>query len=399
MAEVRGDAAPRFRAVLDAFAENFDARDEVGASLCVWHEGEKVVDLWGGVADPETGRPWEADTLGLVFSVTKGLSATALLMLADRGLLDHDVPVAHYWPGFAAAGKGDVRVRTLLNHRAGVCAIDAPLTLDDLEDPVHRVVPALEAQRPLWEPDTAQGYHGVSFGPYAAELFRRVAGKTLGTFLREEVAGPLGADVHLGLPASEEPRVARVIPSSTWTRLTRALPAGLLGYGVEGRILRAAVRPKTLTARAFANPKALGATGLSNFNTARVHRMELPWANGIVSARGLARVYAALAHGGSLDGVRLVSPEIVSEVMRRQSWGMDRVLRKTMGFSLGFVKEEPHLFSPYREAFGHPGMGGSLGLADPPRHLAIGYVCNHMSWKLRSPRALALAHAIYRCVA
>ncbi len=395
MAEIFGEVAPRFTKVLDAFTENFEARGEVGASVCVWHEGRKVVDLWGGVADPVTQRPWTEDTIGLMFSATKGLAATALLMLADRGVLDLDATVATYWPAFAQAGKASMTVRTLLNHRGGLCALDRPLSLDDLEDPVNRVAPVLEAQAPMWAPGSAQGYHAISFGPYVAELFRRVAGRTVGDFLRTEITGPLGADLFLGLPPEATPRVARLLPTTGRDKLTRLLPAVALGYGVEGRLFRSFLDPRSATRAAFSVTPELGARSIETFNAPRVHRMEMPWANGIGNARGLARVYAALAHGGSIDGVRLVSREILREVEARQSWGFDRVLCKPMGFSLGFVKEEPHLFSPTLESFGHPGLGGSLGWADGKRNLSIGYVMNQMTWKLRSPKALALCHAVY----
>jgi len=391
--EIRGEVHPRFRRVREVFEANFRRRAEVGASACAWVDGEKVVDLWGGLADVRTARPWREDTLGFLFSSTKGLTALALLMLADRGKLDHDARVADYWPEFARSGKDAITVRQLLNHRSGLSAIDRPLTLDDLEDPA-RVAPALEAQEPMWEPGTQQGYGGVSFGAYAAELFRRIEGRTLGRFLAEEVAAPLGADLHLGLPAEAEERVATVIPPRRRDMLLRGLPRLVWGRGVEGRVFRAFADRSSPTSRAFSNPAELGPRGLHNVNTPRVHRMELPWMNGIANARSLALVYAVLA-GAAPDRVRLVAPELLEEVQRRQSWQVDRVLCKPMGFSLGFVKEESHLFSPYAETFGHPGAGGCVGLADPPRRLAFAYVMNRMDWRLRSPRCLALCHAVY----
>jgi len=394
--EVQGAVDPRFRRVQDVFEENFGRRAEVGASVCAWVDGQKVVDLWGGLADVRTGRPWEEDTLGFLFSSTKGLTALAMLMLADRGKLDHDAPVAEYWPEFARNGKEAITVRQLLNHRSGLCAIDRPLTLDDLEDPA-RVAPALEAQEPLWEPGTHQGYCGVSFGIYVAELFRRIEGRTIGRFLAEEVSAPLGADIHLGLPPEAEERVATVYPPRRRDRILRGLPRLVWGRGVEGRVFRAFADKSSRTARAFANPAELGPKALRNVNTPRVHRMELPWMNGIANARSLATVYATLA-GVASSEVQLVVPELLEEVQRRQSWQVDRVLRKPMGFSLGFVKEESHLFSPYPETFGHPGAGGCVGFADPPRRLAFGYVMNRMDWHLRSPRCLALCHAVYDCL-
>ena len=389
---------PGFEPVREAFEANFRERGELGAAFCVIHRGRRVVDLHGGWADRASRRPWEADTLGTIFSSTKGLAATCFLMLADRGDLDYDTPLGDIWPEMGRAGRGDITVRTLLNHRAGLCAIDAPLSLDDLEDP-ERTEAALVAQVPLWEPGTGQGYHGVSFGPYASAVFRRLAGKSLGTFLAQEVAGPLGADVHLGLPEALDDRVATLYPVGVGERLFRGVP-WVVRYprSVERRLIRALMRPASLTARAFASPAALGQKGLKNFNLPRVRRMELAWANGIASARGLARVYSALSARGAVDGVQLCRPETLHPVYGRQSFEMDKVILKPLGWSQGFIKEQPHLFSPAPEAFGHPGAGGPLGFADPTRELAFGYVMNRMDFRLRSPRCLALCHAVYRAL-
>jgi CubicO group peptidase (beta-lactamase class C family) len=318
-------------------------------------------------------------------------------MLADRGKLDYDRPVADYWSEFAARGKEAVTVRDLLNHRAGLAIVDRPLTLEGWCDPAQ-VGPALASQRPQWKTGAHQGYGAVSTAAYAAELFRRVAGRSLGSFLAGEVARPLDADVFLGLPADLEPRVATLYPAQLGATQLRLLPEILTGRTVEGRIVRALLSKRSLTRRAFANP-GLGRNGLQAFNDPEVHRMEIPWAGGIASARGLAKIYAALAMGGTLDGTRLCRPENIEPLKRRQSWSdRDRVLLKPLGFAQGFVKEECHVFSPGEEAFGHPGMGGALGLADPDRRLAFAYVMNRMDVRVRSPRCLALCHALYGCV-
>jgi len=397
MQHVHGSARPGFEAVEAAFRENFERRGEVGAAFCAWHRGEKVVDLWGGVADREAQRPWDADSLGVVFSATKGMVALCLLMLADRGKLDYDRPVTDYWPEFGARGKEDVTVRTLLNHRAGLSAVDEPLTLAAWCDPA-RVGPALAAQRPHWTVGSDQGYGAVSTAAYAAELVRRIAGRSAGSFFADEVARPLGADVHIGLPDEVRPRVTTLYPARLRWRDAKLLGEVLTGRTVEGRLIRTLANRRSLSRRAFANPD-LGRRGVQVFNRPDVQRLEIPWAGGIASARGLAKVYAALAFGGTLEDVRLCQPEAIEPLKRRQSWAdRDRVLQKPMGFSQLFLKEERHVFSPEEGAFGHSGMGGSLGWADPDRELAFAYVMNQMDFRVRSPRCLALCHAIYGCI-
>lgn len=394
--EIHGTVKAGFEPVLETFKANFAKRAELGASLCVWHQGEIVVDLWGGVVDRKTQAAWDADTMALVFSCTKGMSATALLALADRGLLDYDAPVAEYWPEFAHGGKGDITVRTLLCHRAGVVGLDEPLTIADFADNPDKVADACAKQVPHWEPGTKQGYHGVSFGPYAGELFRRVAGESIGTFFNREISGALGADVYLGLPPALEPRVATNYPARLREKLFAVLPKLIAHPGLEGRVYRQVLRKGSATRCAFSNPAELGPRGMANYNRSDVRQIELPWCNAIASARGLARVYQALVAGGTLDGVRLMDQATIEPVYQRQSWTeLDQVLRKPMGFSQGFVKEETRLFSPNPETFCHPGAGGSLGLADPKAGLAVGYVMNQMGHHIRSPRALALCHSIY----
>jgi CubicO group peptidase (beta-lactamase class C family) len=397
MLTVHGSVKPGFEPVEAAFRENFERRGEIGASACAWHDGEKVVDLWGGLADRDSGRPWEADTVTVVFSATKGLVALCLLMLADRGKLDYDRPVANYWPEFAAAGKERVTVRELLNHRAGLHVVDEPHSLEDWTRS-ERIAPALAKQRPSWQPGSDQGYGAVSAGAYAAELFRRVAGRSVGTFLAEEVARPLAADAYIGIPAEIQPRVATIYPAKPGTPHLKLIPEVFTGRTVEGRIVRALLRRNSFTRRAVGNPR-MGRKGLQHFNDPEVQARELPWAGGIASARGLAEIYAALAHGGTQAGVSLCSAESIAPLRARQSWSeRDRVMQKPLGFSQGFLKDALHVFAPGEEAFGHPGIGGALGLADPDRRLSFGYVMNRMDHRIRSPRCLALCHALYGCI-
>jgi len=397
MQSVHGSVRPGFEPVEAAFRENFERRGEVGASVCAWHRGEKVVDLWGGIADRDSERPWDADTLTVVFSATKGMVALCLLMLADRGKLDYDRPVVEYWPEFGARGKADITVRTLLNHRAGLSVVDEPHPLAEWCDPTQ-IGPSLAAQRPHWPPGREQGYGAVATAAYAAELVRRVAGRSVGSFFAQEVARPLGADVHIGLPDEARARLATLYPARLGWRDVRMIAEVVSGRTVEGRLGRAFLNRRSLPRRAFSNPD-LGRRGVQVFNEADVHRMEIPWAGGIASARGLSKVYAALACGGTLEDIRLCQPEAIEPLKERQSWSdSDSILRKPMGFSQGFLKEECHVFSPEPAAFGHSGMGGSLGLADPDRELAFAYVMNQMDVRVRSPRCLALCHALYGCI-
>lgn len=393
--ETHGRVEPRFELVARQFDSGFARGIAWGEALCVWHDGQVVVDLWGGLADQSERRPWQADTLVTVFSVTKGLVALCFAMLADRGELDYDAPVASYWPAFAAAGKEAITVRTLLNHRAGLIGIDQPIALDQLAS-AEELDQVLAEQRPRWTPGTDQGYHGVTFGLYAAALFRHITGRSLGGFVASEIAGPLEADVYLGLPEALAGRTATVYPATRSEVVLKVLPKLLFHRGTEGRVYRQVMLGGD-TAVAFRNPRELGARGIGNFNLPRVRAMELAWGGAMASARGLCRVYAALAAGGTLGGVRLLSTETIAAVAERQSWSdRDRVLRKPIGWSQGFVKEDLGLFSPNTTSFGHPGAGGSLGWCDPDNRLAIGFVTGKMDHHIRSPRALALCRAIYQ---
>jgi CubicO group peptidase (beta-lactamase class C family) len=393
---VQGTVAAGWEGVRRAFEENAAARGELGAGVVVMHRGRTVVDLWGGIADPQAGRPWTAHTAGVCFSATKGLVATCFLVLVDRGQLDLDAPIAKVWPEFAQAGKDGITTRQLLNHRAGLSAIDAPLTLRDVRDAPEKVHDALVRQQPWCKPGEAQGYGACSFGLYTAELFRRLTGRTLGHFFAEEIAGPLGLEAVLGRPADLAEAPARLVPADRRTLLRHQLPAAMFRRNPEGRVFRRVLAgPRTVAGRSFLNP-ALGSERFLALNEPDIQALELPWMNALVTARGLARLYAALAGDGSLDGVRLVRAETLAPLHGRQSWSdRDRVLQKPIGWSQGFVKDEPHLFTPSPRAFGHPGAGGALGWADPDRSLSIGYVMNAMDWRIRSPRATALARAAW----
>jgi CubicO group peptidase (beta-lactamase class C family) len=362
----------------------------------VRHQGQVVVDLWGGTACPETGRAWTRDTPTVVFSVTKGLVAMVALMLTEEGGLSLDERVTHYWPEFAGQGRDAITVRTLLSHRAGLAAIDAPLGLADFADR-QRVHQALVAQAPLWEPGTAQGYHACSYGPYVGELLFRATGKSVGQLFAEKIAGPLKLDAWLGTEPGRWEQLARLIPLTRLQQLRYVVPRALLGWGLEGRVFRSVMLgSRSWGGRAFRNPD-MGPTVFHALNDPAILQLELPWIGAVASADALSRAYASLL--GEVDGVRLVKPETIEPLLQRQSWqDKDAIMQKPLGWSQGFLKEEVGIFSPNPRSFGHPGAGGSLGWADPDAGLAIGYVMNRMDWRIRSPRALALCDAIYQCL-
>ncbi len=398
-APAEGSYADGFAPVAERFAAQLRSGAEIGAGFAAYHHGKCVVDLWGGRSDVQSGKPWQRDTRIVVFSVTKGLAAMALALLADRGQLDWDAPVATYWPGFAAANKQAITVRTLVNHRAGLVGLDEPLQLEDclLPERRERVVGALERQPPMWPPGTAQGYHAITYGLYVAELFERITGENIGAFLSRELFEPLGAEVSLGTPPEVDARIATLYTGSNASRVWHMLGAAL-GSSAEGRIARAVLAPRSLPRAAFTNP-ASGPMGLAVYNTPRVRRAALAWVSATASAHGLARAYAPFALGGAAFGKPYLRAATLAPVHARQGWSeRDLVLHKPLGWSQGFVKEQTELFSPNPESFGHPGMGGALGWCDPIAELSFGYAMNKLDWRVRSPRALALCHALYACV-
>jgi CubicO group peptidase (beta-lactamase class C family) len=394
-----GTYADGFAPVATAFASQLRSGAEIGAGVTVYHRGRCVVDLWGGMADVERDVPWRRDTRAVLFSVTKGLAAMALALLADRGALEWDAPVATYWPRFGQAGKAAITLRTLFNHRAGLAGLDTPLTMDDclLEERKGRLREALERQVPLWDPGTMQGYHAITFGMYAREVFERIAGESMGAFLARELFEPLGADVSLGTPASLDERVATLYPPSFRERLRLAIGGALQGGTNETRVARAMLARHSLTRRAFTTP-ALGRRGIGVYGDPAVRRAQLAWASATGSAHGVARAYLPFASGGAFEGRRFFETATIEPVYRRQGWSeRDAVLQKPIGWSQGFLKEETKLFSPNEESFGHAGLGGALGWCDPVSEVTFGYVMNRLAPHVRSPRALALCHALYAC--
>jgi CubicO group peptidase (beta-lactamase class C family) len=365
MADVQGRCDERFAKVRDAFESSL--ADEVGAAVAVTVDGEPVVDLWGGEA--RLGEPWQEDTLVNVYSTTKGMTAICAHKLVERGQLDLDAPVAQYWPEFAAAGKQDLPVRWLLSHRAGLPAVAKPLEPEALYD-WGAMANALAEQEPWWKPGEKHGYHALTFGFLVGEVVRRISGKSLGTFFREEVAEPLGLDFHIGLGVENDTRTADMIP------LPRADAGAPVPEGPLGQMMKDMADPTTMTGAAFANPRMAE----NAMNTREWRAAEIPAANGHCTARALAHVYGALSRGGEIDGVRVLESETIENAIVEQSFGPDAILGQLpMRFGLGFMLRQDLMpLGPNPRTFGHPGAGGSVGFADPDARIGFGYTMNKM---------------------
>ncbi len=374
MSEIRGSVEAGYEPVREAFERNFVENGDIGAGFCLYVDGAKVVDLTGGVRDTD-GTAYDDTTLQLVFSSTKGVTATCAHLLAQRGELDLDAPVADYWPEFSAAGKADIPVRWLLSHQAGLVDVDRAMTVDEALD-WTTICDALADSPPLWEPGTGYGYHAVTYGWLVGEVVRRVAGVDFGEFVRREISEPLGLDLWVGLPDDEQHRVSPII-NSGMPGLPTPEPAGdadsrtdapslvgmldmLLG---EGNLLGRAL---TAPGGAFTDDQV--------WNEARVRSAQIPAANGVTNAASLARMYAALV--SEVDGVRLLDADTLERAIAPQVSGPSTVPLLDIPFALGFMTHSP--LSPLLDgrSFGHYGAGGSLGFADPDRRVAGAYVMN-----------------------
>ncbi|WP_329342720.1 beta-lactamase family protein [Streptomyces sp. NBC_00663] len=360
MADIQGSYDDLFTAVPNALAAFLDEGD-AGGSAAVFVDGEAVVDVWGGYADAARTRPWERDTVVTVFSVTKTMTALSALILADRGELDLDTPVARYWPEFAAAGKDKVLVRHLLSHTAGLPDYDGPLA--EIYD-WPAVTARLAALAPQWEPGTAAGYHSLTQGFLVGEVVRRITGRTLGTFFAEEVAGPLGADFRIGLGPRDDHRVALAVPPPSYDEdYTASAPN--------------------------ADPKPATATALRvrDANSLAWRRAEIPAANGYGNARSVALVQSAMACGGTVGGVRLLSPAGCARAWEEQFDGTDRTLGMPMRWGLGY--------GLFGTTYGWGGWGGSLVMVDPEARMAVAYVTHQMREPADDQRGLEIVSAAY----
>ncbi len=375
---VSGTSDPRFAAVREAFATNFRANGEVGAALAGYWQGRKVVDLWGGLADAATGRPWQADTMVCMMSVAKGICAIAMAMLYDQGLVDFDAPVARYWPAFAQGGKQAVTVCQALSHVAGVPLADA-IEEGGIYD-FDTMAAAIAAQVPLWPPGTTQVYHSATLGHIIGMLVRAVTGLSIGAFVRTRIAAPLGADYAIGLTPEEEARCATMIPSAN---------------NLVGAAKRAP--PDSLAYRQW---KGLPAS--EDFNSHSWRAGEIPSVNGHGTARGVARLYAAAAGGGALDGVRLARAESLAVLAAEQASGKSASSGLTLRMGMGFMLNSPpsRPMGPNMATFGHSGAGGAQAFADPVAGLGYCYCCNRMHDGLDvGVRAASLIEATFAAIA
>lgn len=382
--DVHGHVSPGFEAVLEAFATNFDRRQELGGACCVYRRGEKVVDLWGGIRNEQTGAPWEEGTMVIVHSSTKGLSAMTLALAHSRGWLDYDALVCRYWPEFAQEGKARITVRQLLAHQAGLFALDVPVDHALVSD-LDRLAVVLARQRPAWEPGTRQGYHGITLGFYESELLRRIdpLHRSLGTFFQDEIATPLGLDVYIRLPESiSKSRLATLTRPSMWEMLS--------GFGP--RFMLQAMNPHSkinLTLRGSELPQ----------DPERIYarNLEVPSGGGVGTARAIAHAYSIFATGGHELGLRRETIDLLAAPAVAPTGGfLDVCLGGEVQFALGFMK--PSAVWPFGSpaSFGSPGAGGALGFADPRAEIGYAYVTSRMGTTLTGdPRDVALRDALY----
>lgn len=384
-AHIEGHVSAGYEAVRDAFAGNFSRRQELGGACCVYHRGEKVVDLWGGVRNERTGEPWEEGTMVVVYSATKGLAAMTLAVAHSRGWLDYEERVSTYWPEFAQEGKERITVRQLLAHQAGLFTFDGQTDPDLIADP-DRLAVVLARQKPAWAPGTRQGYHAITLGYYQNELLRRVdpQHRSLGRFFHEEIARPLGIDFYIRLPES--------IPNA---RLARIVSPGLVArlVGFPFRLALASVNPRANIVRALAGSALC-------HDRERIYRrnFEVPSGGGVGTARAIARAYSVFATGGRELNLRAetLAALMAPAVPPTRGGFYDECMHADVQFSLGFMKSSSSWPMGSEGAFGFPGAGGALGFADPKAGVGYAYVTNRMGTSLTGdPRDVALRHALY----
>jgi CubicO group peptidase (beta-lactamase class C family) len=382
---IGGQVSAGFERVRDAFAQNFTDRRELGGACCVYHRGEKVVDLWGGIRNRETGEPWREDTMVLVHSTTKGLAAMTLALAHSRGWLDYDERICEYWPEFAQQGKERITVRQLLAHQAGLFALDPPVDRGVVAD-LDRLAVVLARQKPAWEPGTRQGYHAITLGYYESELLRRVDPKhrSLGQFFQDEIASPLGLDFFIRLPES--------MADARLATLERAGPLAMV-LGLPLRFTLAAFNRRSNINRALR-----GSELPHDAQRIYARNLEVPSGGGVGSARGIASAYSVFATGGHDLQLR---PETLRALSAPVAGRYDEcMLSQDVRFSLGFMKPGPSFpFGRDDASFGFPGAGGSLGFADPTARVGYGYVTSRMGTTLTGdPRDLALRNALYSVI-
>lgn len=373
--DISGQVAPGFEPVALEFRRNFDQRAEVGAAFAVVQDGRSVVDLWGGVADRDDGRRWREDTLQLIWSGTKGLVAICVLMLIERGLLELDESVAHYWPEFAQNGKEQILVRHVVSHTAGLPGISKPVSAEQFVD--SRVMSKiLEAERPLWPPGSRFFYHAHTYGWLCAEIVRRIDGRTVGEFFASEIATPLALDLWIGLPPQHGWRVSRLHLWSRWEP-------------------RRSPEFDAVAQRVWLGPELVAGRELE-WNAPAFQASEIPSANAIGTARSIARLYGCLARGGTFDGIQILKAETIQGAQECLATGHDPITRWPKVYGVGFeLQNIKRQFGPATLAFGHGGAGGSLHGAWPAERVGFSYVMNEMRDQAIDSRAAALLRALY----
>ncbi len=384
---VEGHVSPGFEAVREAFADNFARRHELGGACCAYWRGDKVVDLWGGIRNKQTGEPWERDTMVIVHSATKGLAAMTLALTHSRGWLDYEERVSTYWPEFAQQRKEAVTVRQLLGHQAGLFAFDEPVDREVVAD-LDRLAAVLARQKPAWTPGARQAYHAITLGFYQGELLRRVdpRHRTLGRFFQDEIAAPLGLDVYIRLPES--------IPNSRLARMTPPRPIDML-IGFPLRLTLDSFNHHSNIYRALiTNP---GAGICQDEQRVYARDLEVPSGGGVGTARAIAHAYSAFATGGRELGLRQETLDLLAAPAIPPAHGFfDECLKGEVQFSLGFMKPSPSWPFGSARSFGSPGAGGSLGFADPAEGIGYAYVTSQMGTSLTGdPRDVALRDALY----
>ena len=386
LSAVLGYVKPDFEAVREAFAENFERRNELGAACCIYYHGEKVVDLWGGVRDKATRELWEEDTMALVASATKGLAGLTMALAHSRGLFDYDDRVAKYWPEFTQQGKDKITIRQLLAHQAGLFALDKRVDIK-IEADLDRLAVLLARQKPAWEPGTRQAYHAITLGFYESELLRRVDTKhrSLGQYFHQEIALPLDLEFYIGLPED--------IPNSRLTRnyMANPLPGA---FKAPIRLMLAVAYPRSRIRR------ALWGELLEEKGHVYPRNVEVPSGGGIGTARAMAKAYGVFANGGKELGLRKETLEQLMAPARSPTQGFYDEVMNLEGFhlSLGFMKPSPEVPFGHSSSFGMPGFGGCFGFADPHAKIGFAYIPNRNDVYLMDPRQNALRLAMYRSI-
>ncbi len=391
MSLVNGFVTPEFYSVREAFEQLLLSDDSRGASLALVHNGELVLDLWGGLADADEQQGWQQDTIANAFSCTKGIAAICVLHAVERGVFSLNDRIVDYWPDFAQEGKSHLKVSDILSHKTGVSAIDAIVQAEHLYDWDY-MCHAVAEQAPWW-PYGQHGYSPLTFGWMIGEVFRQATGQTMGQYLQQHIVEPMGLDCFIGTPETEFHRCAKI-------ERGRAVKGDPMVDGLFKEIMK---NPTGVSSKAFANPPS----AQRGTNSKAWRSMELPSANGHTNGRALAKLYGALANGGTIatgngdEPFRLLKPETLSYCWTETARGYDPVLHTDTRFSMGFMMSQNSRLAKFGgpRSFGHPGAGGSIGFADPDQQLGFGYVHNYMGpYILVDPRADALINAVYECL-